>query len=121
MNIKDLFRIGRKKNNPQKGNGKSSTYHVSLNPSKKLSSKNGELLTKWETDYIVKNQKCPDCSTGELLEGPSGGMSVNIMCDKCGSKFNWSRFFNVFIAERISDRSPNKNYIRQQKINKIIE
>lgn len=32
--------------------------------------------------------KCPDCGSESFLEGPHGGMSVNIMCSACGAKFN---------------------------------
>ena len=31
--------------------------------------------------------KCADCN-GILLEGPSGGASINYKCDTCGHKFN---------------------------------
>lgn len=31
---------------------------------------------------------CPDCGGKKFLEGPHGGMSVNIECSKCGARFN---------------------------------
>jgi len=31
---------------------------------------------------------CPDCKSKDFLEGPHGGMNINIKCAKCGSKFN---------------------------------
>lgn len=44
---------------------------------------------------------CPDCKTNPMvmLEGPSGGMSTNIMCEECGSRFNVTPA--IGIAERI--------------------
>ena len=38
------------------------------------------------------NGRCPDCSGEEFFEGPSGGLSVNIRCGKCGNWFNHSPF-----------------------------
>lgn len=33
--------------------------------------------------------KCPDCGCeGTLLQGPSGGMSINVGCDACLMEFN---------------------------------
>ena len=43
--------------------------------------------------------KCPDCG-GDLLEGPHGGMSVNVKCEKCDSRFNVCMVKGTF-AERI--------------------
>lgn len=38
---------------------------------------------------IMQNNTCPICDTkGELLEGPRGGMNVNIKCGHCQSVFN---------------------------------
>ena len=66
--------------------------------------KDGEDLTPWELQFIDK-AKCPDCQSG-LLEGPHGGMAVNVYCanpDECGSRFNilWPG-----LTQRISDRQP---------------
>lgn len=36
--------------------------------------------------------KCPDCGSEEFLQGPSGGLSVNIQCDKCKHWFNHMGF-----------------------------
>lgn len=51
------------------------------------------------TAYMRKHQRCPDCRGDEFLEGPSGGMSTNIMCSSCGARFNMSPFG----AERIGE------------------
>jgi hypothetical protein len=39
--------------------------------------------------------KCPDCGATDFYEGPSGGMSVNIMCAKCSSWFNHMGPFGI--------------------------
>ncbi len=44
-------------------------------------------LTTKEEKTLLKGI-CPDCGTKKFLEGPHGGVSVNIMCDKCKSEFN---------------------------------
>ena len=50
-----------------------------------------------KTDHRSGNEKlydrlskegCPDCNSVEFYEGPHGGLSVNIKCAGCGSKFN---------------------------------
>ena len=54
-------------------------------------------VKKWDRDTFFKNG-CPDCGSNDFLEGPSGGLSINIKCAKCDHKFNdmW-----VFGVERI--------------------
>ena len=56
---------------------------------------------KEQVSNALAKGDCPCCeSLGCLLEGPQGGMSVNVMCSKCGSRFNVSAFFNgIVIAE----------------------
>ena len=31
---------------------------------------------------------CPDCRMPKLVPGPRGGLSRNVACDNCGSRFN---------------------------------
>jgi len=49
----------------------------------------GEKLTRIQSEYIWENSKCPDCH-GDLMEGPRGGVSVNVKCSNplCGHEFN---------------------------------
>lgn len=59
----------------------------------------------------IRNNRCPDCNGKGFLEGPSGGININIMCanDECGSKFNIAGFGGELIyAERISEPQPKK-------------
>ena len=74
--------------------------------------KNGESLTDNECDFIygrlrLKLPCCPDCESGDFLEGPSGGGSTNVKCSnkQCGSLFNLMPPFGI---DRISDASPDK-------------
>jgi len=61
----------------------------------KTKSKDGERLTAWEKLFIWRSlQKdgtitCPNCESAKMYEGPSGGMSVNIRCPKCGQGVNF--------------------------------
>jgi DNA-directed RNA polymerase subunit RPC12/RpoP len=50
-------------------------------------SKIGEDLLSDEQKALEEG-RCPDCSSTDFFEGPCGGMSVNIKCAHCGSKFN---------------------------------
>ena len=49
---------------------------------------------------------CPDCGGKGFYEGPSGGMSQNIICMNatCGSRFNTTG--PLGLVERISSPSP---------------
>ncbi len=107
------------------------------------SSKRGENLTRDEIVYIntwIKERVgsgCPDCQQGELMEGPSGGFSMNVQCSHCGSKFNFSFAFGgqgqVFEVQRISEVSPklqttekesamtNQNRLTDQQLNEIAD
>lgn len=74
------------------------------------SNKNGEKLTEWEDSFLCTQERCPDCKKGRLLAGPCGGLSQNIKCDNCGSRFN---FIHPFTTERISDPCPDKPEARE--------
>lgn len=57
---------------------------------------NGELAES------LARGKCPDCKETKFLEGPSGGLSTNITCARCRSKFNIGGGFGyLMVAERI--------------------
>lgn len=49
-------------------------------------------ITKVSEEEKEKLRKgiCPDCGGIEFLEGPHGGLAVNVKCanEECGSKFN---------------------------------
>ena len=59
---------------------------------------------------ILQNGRCPDCSCGDFLQGPEGGLCTNIKCANpdCGSLFNVGWFLDPsnFFGERISEPSP---------------
>ena len=51
----------------------------------------GRVWEKWEeTEPVKKGGKfvCPHCHGSDFLEGPSGGMSTNVECNKCGCRWN---------------------------------
>ena len=87
--------------------------------SEERSSKEMEELTEYEKDFIERNKHCPDCETGDLMEGPHGGISVNYCCndDNCGSRFNLTFFVDneLIFAERISDRSPKQKTASEEQ------
>ena len=77
---------------------------VKLNTNEKLEKPEktyfcGDKLTDYEKKIVMGKGDCPDCGGG-LLEGPTGGLSVNVKCSLCGAKFNEMGPFGV---ERISD------------------
>ena len=37
-------------------------------------------------------KKCPRCSNENLLDGPRGGLSQNVLCPKCMSEWNYGPF-----------------------------
>ena len=50
-------------------------------------------MIEYDDDRKIRNSfygegKCPDCGGRRFLKGPQGGLSVNIKCSRCGSKFN---------------------------------
>lgn len=75
---------------------------------------NGHKLTTDE-HRLFADGKCPDCGAEGLLEGPHGGMSINVYCPNesgCGSRFN---FMGPFGVDRITDASPAKrSFVEQQ-------
>lgn len=53
--------------------------------------------------------KCPDCGHDQFIEGPHGGMNVNIKCARCGARFNIiPRLVGSFGKERIGRPSNAK-------------
>ncbi len=60
-----------------------------------------EKLTDAEV-AALDDGRCPDCGREKFLEGPHGGLSVNIKCAGCGAKFNIvPRLAGSFGKERI--------------------
>lgn len=69
-----------------------------------------ERLTDDELALVYETSHCPDCNVGELLEGPSGGLSINRYCTNtdCGSRFN----DDMFGWERISAARPSRKPVQ---------
>ena len=54
----------------------------------------------------LNDGRCPDCAGRTWRDGPRGGMSQNVECRKCGSRFNIARYQDkVVFAERIGNDS----------------
>lgn len=51
---------------------------------------------------LFVEKKCPDCGKFDFLEGPHGGLAVNIKCANCGSEFN---VCPPWFAERIGEKA----------------
>jgi len=41
-----------------------------------------------DSKVFFEEKKMPCCGCEDFIEGPSGGMSINILCANCGAKFN---------------------------------
>src|SRR4051812_20281714 len=59
------------------------------------------------------NEECPDCGGFIFRPGPRGGLSQNIECVGCGSRFciaraigNWPPPMLIIFAERIPNDTP---------------
>jgi len=47
-------------------------------------------------DKFASEMTCPCCEQDEaFLEGPHGGMSINIMCRFCGTRLNFTDIFGT--------------------------
>lgn len=51
----------------------------------------GKEWKQWE-QVAVHDGRCPNCGHDKFYEGPSGGMSTNVQCVKCGIRWNSSPF-----------------------------
>ena len=45
--------------------------------------------------------RCPDCGSAELQEGPHGGMMVNRSCADCGARWNTVKYRGFGLIQRI--------------------
>ena len=84
---------------------------------KKLFSKIPNPLQKEEETGL----KCPNCGAMQWLEGPSGGGSVNVMCNQCKSKYNYMGPFGLQELEIRNDHKNTVQIIRDEKLRKLLE
>ena len=60
-------------------------------------------VSRGEARFLAAN-RCPDCAAREtFVQGPHGGMSVNIACKACGAEFTFCPF-----APTMSQRTGEK-------------
>jgi hypothetical protein len=48
-----------------------------------------EFLTSDQIAAIADRGECPDCKESGFLLGPEGGLTQNIMCVHCRTRFNY--------------------------------
>lgn len=73
-------------------------------------------LTDAEVEALDRAE-CPDCGAKRLQEGPCGGVSMNIRCAVCGSRFNIIPGCpGSFGKERIGDSEPSDEQLRESKV-----
>jgi len=53
------------------------------------------------------NGRCPDCNGTQWLEGPEGGLCINLKCPTCDARINVARIPGSPLYERI-DGKPEK-------------
>ncbi len=52
-------------------------------------------------DMSPWNGSCPDCGSKEFLEGPRGGLCVNIQCTRCATRLNVAQIPGHLLSQRI--------------------
>ena len=89
----------------------------------KVSSKDGQRITEWEQDFIMKwgkktgKWRCANCESDFLVEGPCGGLSTNMRCRTCGQGYNDSPFGIDNIG--IDEHWINEGALRAKKLKKL--
>lgn len=75
----------------------------------------GQGLTEEEHEYIGRTLRCPDCGAN-LLMGPEGGCSVNVLCTSCSSEFCVGPLIQTVRGPRLfgAQRNGTANRERQQ-------
>jgi len=61
-------------------------------------------------------KKCPRCSNENLLDGPRGGLSQNVLCPKCMSEWNYGPFGYEEISPARTSLYKNVSIKLDQKI-----
>lgn len=75
-------------------------YNISMEGnSREKNKKDYQVGRRWENSYFMEHG-CPFCGTNSFIEGPCGGMCVNITCSNCYAKFNSMGPFGVELLEK---------------------
>ena len=57
---------------------------------------------------------CPTCGAqGQLLNGPRAGMSINVLCGHCGTRYNKVVWRDKLVAVEVTTEGPR--YVRPQE------
>jgi len=77
------------------------------------------------------NENCPDCGGFVFRDGPRGGLSQNIECVGCGSRFNVTRWdkattdrggkMPIVWAQRIPSEKDGGGVWREDMFPKVLE
>ena len=70
------------------------------------------LFDRLQKEGCVVCHKNPDFTT---YEGPSGGMSRNVWCSYCGTRYNIAMFSNIHgVAEIVNEREREEEFRKQR-------
>jgi uncharacterized Zn finger protein (UPF0148 family) len=77
------------------------------------------------------NESCPDCGCFIFRPGPRGGISQNIECAQCGSRFNVTRWDHnttdrkgpmpIVWAQRIPSEKDGGGVWREDRFPRVLE
>jgi hypothetical protein len=68
------------------------------------------------------DQNCPDCGCVIFRPGPRGGISQNIECVKCGSRFNVAKWGGqIVMSQRIPSEKDGGGVWREDMFPKVLE
>lgn len=57
----------------------------------------------------ILHYRCPACGRkGQLLRGPQGGNSINVLCESCGTRYNLGMFRNYLATVEIITPGPRE-------------
>lgn len=77
-------------------------------------------MTQAEIDQVA-NGNCPDCDGWIFRPGPRGGISQNIECIQCGSRFNVARHNGYFLmAGRIPSEKDGGGAWREDMFPRVL-
>jgi hypothetical protein len=71
---------------------------------------------------FTDSEACPDCGCIIFRPGPRGGISQNIECVRCGSRFNVAKWGGQIVtAQRIPSEKEGGGAWREDMFPKVLE
>lgn len=74
--------------------------------------------TERDVSDALENSECPDCGGTIFRPGPRGGLSQNIECVGCKSRFNVARYQGALV---LAERIKNTGEWREDMFPKVLE